>query len=480
MKRLLFCALLALTACHSEVRAPDRTTLPTPAALKTFQVQEPEVWTLDNQLTVWFLPDHRTPLAIAKLILPTGAATDPVEKAGLLSITASMLDEGAGDKDALTIDRFLQNTATDYGSSVSTDKTTLSFDFLSENVNSVFALLSDFLQKPQFNQKDFDRVIKKAQAQAQADEDDLGDVATLVMRKALFGNGYGSNPPSGTTASLKRITLDDVRACHQAAFSPEKATLLVTGDLDRKTLEQALEPLRNWKGQPKLTSADVTEPPPAAGLHFVAFPGSTQSMVLLAHRVPGNADVSEEAIKARFADGIFNQPFGSKFMGRLNMNLREDKGYTYGAHARFLRWNLAGMFMLKAQVEKNYTRATVDEMLSELMQIVGDKPITETEYQEGVDDQVLSLPMSFETLSSRADMFAQLIERGYSTDYWNRYTERTRAVTLQDAQASAMKNARGEDFIVVIAGDPELLPSLEGLGLKITQWDRQGNIIPSK
>ena len=167
-------------------------------------------------------------------------------------------------------------------------------------------------------------------------------------------------------------------------------------------------------------------------------------------------------------------------MGRLNMNLREDKGYTYGAHARFMRWNRAGMFMLKAQVDKTYTRATVDEMLSELMQIVGDKPITETEYREGIDDQVLSLPMSFETLSSRASMFAQLIENGYPTDYWNRYTERSRAVTLQDAQASAMKNARGEDFIVVIAGDPELLPSLEGLGLKITQWDRQGNIIPSK
>ncbi|MCA9527343.1 MAG: insulinase family protein, partial [Myxococcales bacterium] len=181
----------------------------------------------------------------------------------------------------------------------------------------------------------------------------------------------------------------------------------------------------------------------------------------------------------QLATDVFNWTIGGAFTSRLNLNLREDKGYTYGARSGFNRWRQAGFFSLGARVKADTTRASIDEIQKELADVTGARPVTDQERGEAVGGMLLGFPGDFERMASVAGQLTALVLDGHPSDYLQHWPARMEAVTTADANAMAKKYAHG-DFVIVVVGDKAaLLPTLESLGLPVIEHDGQGNLLPA-
>lgn len=450
--------------------AVDRTKMPEPKARKAWAPPAVETFTLANGVAVWLVEQPQAPLVSLKLVLPRGAATDPVEKAGLADLMVDLLDEGAGTRDALTLSEAFQRIATDYGASAGTDAIYFSLNLLADQLSPSLALLSDIVLRPKLPQAEFDRRKAQRLARALATEARPQSGASVVMRRALFGQGYGGNAAGGVQSTLKTLTLDDVKARYAALIKPEGAAFIVVGAVNRATLEPALNAaFGDWKGAPTLTAPAVAEAGPRA-IYFVDYPGTTQSTVMMVRRVAGNA-----AAKDYFAAKVFNWALGGAFTSRLNLNLREDKGYTYGARASLMRWQEAGVYLMYAAVKADTTRASIDEMINELRAMGGDKPLTEAEYGQAIGGMLLGFPGRFERLESVANQLAEVRADGFDPAWFRAWPENLGKVTLADARAAAKAHVDPTAFSIVIAGDwAKVGPTLAGLDLPVLHYNAQG------
>lgn len=484
MVRSSACALaLFFTACGST--PPPATTQPSaPVAAPTPKLPAPgpapqwapppvQTWTMDSGLEVWFLQQNQAPLVSLQLVFPEGAATDPVGKAGATALMLDMLDEGAGAHSALQLSEALQRLATDYGVSAATDGMLVSMNLLADKLDPSLALLKDILRAPKFDQTEFDRRKAQRQAGAIAQEADPGYARSLTTRRALFGAGYGGMPPGGTGATLKGLTLDDIKGRYRKVIQPSRAKLIVVGAVSRANFEAAWKThFGDWRGTGKSGVRPVKAEKAVAAIHFIDFPGGTQSSISVAQRTAGML------AKDRFATQIFNRPLGGAFTSRINLNLREDKGYTYGSRSGFNRWRKSGFFSVSAKVKASTTRASIDEIFKEFDWVIGSKPISQEERDKAVEGLLLGFPGRFERMSSVGGQLASLALDGLPSDALTAWPAKVGAVTLGDARKAANTYAQKGDFIIVIAGDWALVgPTLAGLNLPIIHHDHQGNPI---
>ncbi len=473
MSRFSACSMIlasCIAAGCGSTLSVDRTKLPTPKPDVAYQPKTPTVFTTANEIEVWQTENRKAPLFHFALILPTGSASDPADKAGLLSLTADLMDEGAGDYSALELADAFQNLATDFAASVSTDSVTFYLSGLQDEFDASLALLAQIIQKPHLSQTEFERVSQKHIASALAGEANLQQTAQLAYRYALYGDGYAGNAPTGNRDTLAKISLDDVKAAYAQAIKPKGAIAIMEGAMNQAELTTALNKyFSDWTGSPEAKSIPVaTQSSTEHHLVFVPHPGATQSFVALVRRAPGASD------PARYAEELFNEPFAGKFTSRVNMKIREEKGYSYGARGGFNRWKDAGVYGLYTQVDSRYTRATIDEMLALLLKVVSDEPLNDAEVSEAQSDLRLSFPSQFETIENRMDMLQSFAQTGRPADAALQYLNKIAAVTLDEAQEQARTFARPEDFVIVVAGTPELLESLQGLGHPIQLFTPQG------
>ena len=449
----------------------DRSKLPTPAPPPKWALPSVQTWKLSNGIGVWFLKYGETPLVSVKLIVPHGAATDPKGKAGLTSLMADLLDEGAGGKTTLELSEQWQRLATDYGASVGTDSVTFGLNTLVDSLGESLALLSDVVRRPKLDRKEFQRRKDQAIAAELSGEARPGNARMVVLRRALFGDGYGAFTPSGTRSTLKKLTLRDVRAHYEKVIAPTGAAFVVVGGVEAAEAKQLLEAsFGGWKHKATAATATVSPKAPKRGVYFIDYPGKTQSSVAVARR-------SDGALTPDLFDAlVMNRVLGGQFSSRLNLNLREDKGYTYGARSSFNRWKHAGFFSLTASVKTETTRGTLDEMFREASALCGTRPLSKNERKEAVDGLLLGFPGRFERVSSVASQLSRLPLYGRSPDWYSQWPARVSAVTLQAANAIGKKYCDPEALIVVIAGDrAKVVPTLEGLGLEVFDYDAQGN-----
>lgn len=449
----------------------DRTKLPEPGPRPDWAPPEVTRFELSNGIDVWYLRQDLAPLVSLELVVPRGAATDPEGKAGLTTLTADMLDEGAGERSALEISEELQRLATDYGADVGTDAVTVGMDMLADKVEPSLALLRDLLRAPTFPAEEFER--RKAQhiAAAIAAEADPGNARMLVLRRALFADGYGGAPPGGTRATLEGITLEDVKAHFGRVFTPEGTSVVVVGDIDREALEPLLEKtLGDWKGSAEVKAAPLAEAEPKRAIYLVDYPGTTQSAIAVARRAPGmKTDEYFEAL-------VYNRVVGGSFTSRVNMNLREQKGYTYGAGSAFNRWREAGFYWMAANVKTEVTRESIDEMLRELADCAEKRPVTAEEREQAIGGLLLGFPGQWERMSAVARQLVDLPLYDRPADWYNEWPERVQAVGLDAVNALARAYGDLEDYVIVVAGDASKVePSLKSLGLPILRYDAQGN-----
>ncbi len=454
-----------------ESQLPDRSKLPDPAPAPNWTPPAPQISQLSNGVRVWFVEQGPTPLVTVMVIFPHGAATDPPGKAGLTELTADMLDEGLKGMTALDIADELKNLATDYGPQVDVDNTSFYMNMMVDTLDPSLALLARFLRESTLPREEFDRRREHRIAAALAGESEPSTVRSIVLRRALFGHGYNGSIARGTRPTLGAITLRDVQRHYADLIAPEGMEIVVVGGTKSDVVRPLLEKyFGSWQGKPRVKDAAREEVPTRHAVHLVDFPNAAQSALVVATPAPGHGDPDY------FPALVFNRSWGGAFTSRVNLNLREDKGFTYGSSSAFQRYRDGGMFVMAAKVKTDTTRASLDEVFKEVSDVCGTRPLTSEEREEAVGGLLLGFPGRFQTINNVAWAFSSLPMYGRPIDWFERWPERVRGVTLEAANAVAKKYCDPKAWEVVLIGDhAKVEPTLEGLGMPLVVYDPQGN-----
>jgi zinc protease len=412
------------------------------------------------------------PLVSLSLVIPRGSETDPPKQAGLTYFMGDLLDEGAGKLGALELNERLQVLATDVNVSAAVDMVFASMNMIAENFGPSVDLLADIVRRPRFDEQEFQRRKAQLLSQALAGEADPHMGRRVALARALFGEGYAGSPSTGTRDSLATITLADIKAHYAKLMAAEGATFVVVGGISREDVAKHLErAFGDWAGEAKTQALPLAADGAAGKLYFVDYPGAAQSVIGVARRAPG-ADAED-----LFPASVFNRSFGESFTSRVNLNLREDKGYTYGASSAFQRFKKTGVFGVFSDVRTDVTRASLDEVLGELSGVCGARPVTEEERDNSVNGLLLGFPGAFESIGVVGQRFAQLPIYDRPLDWYERWPERVSAVTLEQANAAGRRYCDRSAFTVVVAGDKaKVAPTLESLGYGWVELDARGRL----
>jgi zinc protease len=448
----------------------DRSGLPKPGPQGIWAPPAPDAWQLKSGVSVLHRTHGSVPLVSLLLVIPRGSETDPPGKAGLTYMMADLLDEGAGKLGALELGDRLQALATDFSASANLDYVLLSMNMIEENFAPSVELLADIVRRPRFDEQEFKRRKAQLVTQALASEKDPHTGRRVAMYQALFGNGYAGALPTGTRDTLASISHADIKAHFARLLVGEGATFVVTGGIERAEVADVLQrSFGDWGGKPKVQANRLTPAPSNGKLYFVDYPGAAQSVIGVVRRAPG-AEAED-----LFPATVFNRSFGEAFTSRVNLNLREAKGYTYGAVSMFQRFREAGFFGVFSDVRTDVTRASLDEVLKELSDVCGARPLSEEERDSSVGGLLLGYPGSFESIGLLAARFAQLPIYHRPLDWFEKWPERVAGVTVEQANAAAHGYCDRAQYAVVVAGDKaKVAPTLEGIGFEMLSLDARG------
>ena len=457
-----------------EVAAAAWPAMPTPGPAPAFSVPEATRFTLANGVPVTLVTTGAVPLVELQLNVYTGSAADPVGGEGLAVITADMLNEGTTDKDALALERALQRLASDVGFGADLDYSYSRVNALEGNLEPTLALLAEMLSTPTFPQGDLERIVEDHKRSLLASKDDLNEVGHLAMNRTLWGDSYIGRPAGGTVDSLDGLSRDDVAGFHANAWVPANAGLVVVSRLTQEQIQPMLEgTLGAWTAEGEVPVVEVVAPAPKTGVsvYWVDKPGQTQSYVAVGNVAPGFDPDVTPLIE------LGNHPLGGNFTARINMNLREDKGYTYGARSYFGTAKRGGQYRARATVKSDTTAASITEFLAELRGALGERPITDEEHGRSVSSLVQSQPSSYERMSGVLGRFASADAIGMPADYRAGYAARIAGVDLNTAQAAFAEVVSGDDLVILVVGDRAAAgPAVEELGFgPIVALDDEGD-----
>jgi len=452
----------AWAAAVSAQQGPDRSKAPAVGAPPALHLPAIEKRTLSNGLPVWIMGVHKVPTVHVELALRAGTGYDPAGKFGLASLTADMLDEGAGTRNALAI-----ADAVDYlGASLSTaafsDAAYVDLHVPVARLDAALPIMADVVARPTFPDAELKRLREERLASLLEAQDDPEQLIQFAFPRIVFGpkHRYGSAMIGGQ-AALKGFTVADLKSFHASRYTPSNAVLVVTGDVTAaKVLPQLEKALGTWTG----AAGTPPQPPPAAAqlaerkVFIVDKPGAAQSQIRI-----GWVGVPRST-PDYFALRVMNTVLGESFTSRLNNNLREVHGYAYGASSRFDMRLSAGAFFAAAGVQTDKTTDALKEFFVELTNI--HQAVSAGELQKAKNYLALQLPRSFETSRDAANALAQMWVYTLPPDFYESYGRRIAAVTAEDVKRVADKYVQPEKFAVVIVGDRKVIePGVKSLNL---------------
>ena len=431
---------------------------------------------LSNGLDVLVVEHHELPVVNLNLVVKTGGASDPDAKGGLAQVTADMLDEGTPSQSSAAIADQLAGIGASLSLTAGWDSTTASIRALTSHLDAALDLYADVITNPAFPEQELARLRDTHLATLRLQRDNPDAVAGIVVQRVLYGRDhtYG-HPLSGDEASLKSITPQDVRAFYDAHVRPNNAALIVVGDVRATDVVAKLEKaFAAWKpGQTPSRPASAPPPPrDRAGIYLVDRPGSVQSVVQVAQvGVP-------RTTPDFFPLQVMNRILGGATSARLYMNLRQDKGYTYGANSAFSYRRGAGPFVAQAAVQGFSTKESVVEFLKELHGIRGGIPVSPEEIESARQAIIRGFPRGFETPEQIAANLEAVVVYELPDDYFNSYTQKIAAVTLDDLNRVAKQYLHPDRMAIVIVGDrksiEQPLRTVEGYGANLAFVDAEG------
>jgi zinc protease len=450
---------------------PWRNTQPKPGASKPLQLATPTTATLPNGLTLILSEKHEVPIVAANLVFRGGSDSNPADKPGLANFAAAMLDEGTSTRNALAIADQLAQLGASLGTGSSMDSMTVSARSLAKNFPATLELLADVSLRPSFPADEIDRQRAQRLGQLVQQRDNPAALVGTIAMQAVYGaqHPYGF-AEIGTEASVKAITRADMLAFWKVQFVPNNAALIVAGDITMPELRALAEKAfgaweRGATARPQL-GAPVTT---AARVVIVDKPGSPQTQL----RVAG---VGAERSSPDFRPlQVMNQVLGGSFSSRINMNLREANGYTYGAQSQFTFRRAPGPFQVAAGIRTDVTAPAVAEVFKEVLRMA-QQPMTADELQRAKDSMSYSLPGAFESSANAVNNFSNVFVYDLGLDYYTRYAAQVNAVTVEQATAAARKYLDSEKMVVIAVGDRSKIEiPLRELGLgPVEVWDADG------
>ena len=451
-----------------------RKNAPKPGPAGALHLPVPEKFKLSNGLTVLYSERSGLPLVAASLVLHAGSGVNPVDRPGLASMTARMLQQGTTTRSALQIADRAADLGATLNSGAGTDTTGVSTRSLSRNFPDALELLADVALHPSFPQAEIERVRSERLTGIVQEKDEPFALAMRVLTSALYGprHTYGY-PDSGTTESIKAISRDDVEHFWQQNYFPDDAALVVTGNIKLASLTPLLERrFGAWKAgrpaPPALGSPETTD----AKLILVDRPGAPQTtLVCFSMGLPRS---TPDYVPAE----VMNTDLGGLFSSRINMNLREAHGYTYGAGSAFVYHRAPGPFLVFSDVRTDVTAPATTEIFNELKRM-RDTQMTPAELLLSKDSIARSLPGRFERGTEAAGTFAELFTYDLPLDYFSALPDRINAVTIEQTQAMAKKYIQPEKTIVLAVGDrAKIEEDIKKLNLgKVEIRDTDGKVV---
>lgn len=439
----------------------DRSRLPTPGPTRTFPFPAIEKSTLPNGLRVWTVRHTQVPLVAFTLLIRRGASSDPAGKDGLAAVTADMLDEGSGDRSAIEIHEGLARLGAQFDTDIGSDATVASVTVLSRFTQRALQLLSDIVVRPANREEDFLRVRQLRLHRLAQMRDVPGAVADRSFLRLVYGSHPYGHSAVGTEASLASLNVDDVRAFHAGAIRPDAATLIAVGDCDHVSMVRlAGDAFEDWTGQGAAEPGHDGLLPQSARLNVVPRPRSPQSELRIG-QVAAARDTPDYHPLV-----VANTILGGQFVSRINLNLRENKGLTYGARTAFEFRRQPGPFVLQVSVQTSGTATAIEESIGEIAGIRGPRPVTPAELELGIAALTLGYARSFETGEQIGRAALQLALYDLPDDYFEQFVPRIERVTADDVSRVMTAHLDPARLVTLVVGDLDVIgPDLGALGL---------------
>ncbi len=441
--------------------AVDRSRLPVPGPGRSFAFPAIEKSRLPNGLNVWTVARPDVPLIAFVLLVRRGASADPPGRDGLAALTADMLDEGSGARSAIEIHEELARIGAQFDTDIGSDALSMSATVLSRFAARALAILSDIVVRPSLRDSDFSRVRQLRLHRLTQLRDMPGALADRVFLKLLYGAHPYGHTPIGNEVSLAGMTVDDVRSFHAIAIRPSFATLIAVGDCTHDQIAQlAADSFGTWEPAPEDPPRVDDGLPAAARLNVVPRPKAPQSELRIGHVGVPRATPDYHALV------VANTILGGQFVSRINLNLREDKGFTYGARTAFEFRRLAGPFVLQVSVQTTATARAIDESIAEIAGLRGPRPVTSGELELGIAALTRGYARNFETADHIARAVMQLALFDLPDDYFAEFVPTVSRVTADDVHSVMQRHVDPERLTTLIVGDLDAIGAdLAALGL---------------
>ena len=464
---------IVMTSPLSAQETLDRTKRPVAQPVPRVQLPDIQKATLSNGLNVWLVEHHELPLVAFNLVIQAGADHDPLKMPGLASITADVIDEGTKTRDALEISDELQSIGADLRVQSSQDGTFMSLGTLTKHLDLALSVYTDVLMNPAFPEKEFDRIKKQRITALLQQKDQPAMIASLAFNHILYGpdHPYGNNQ-TGTEASLNSMTREDLQKFYSSFYRPNNATLIIVGDVTLKDMAKRLEQsLAGWKGAAiPAVAIPAASAPDQRRVYLIDKPGAAQSEIRIGY--PALARNTPDF----FPVTLMSRILGGQFTSRLNLNLREKHGYTYGARCGFSFNKQPGPFTASAGVTTAKTDSSLREFFYEIDRMQSDgATLEELEFvKKGFSG---AFALSFETPAQIAGALQNIVLYKLPEDYYARYLESIDKVSLADVNRVAKKYLDSSRMAAVVVGDLKVIQAdVKKLNLgESAQCDVEGN-----
>ncbi len=456
----------------------DRSQLPSPAEPPEARFPDFERTTLSNGLKVIVAERHSVPIVNFNLVLDAGYAADQFLVPGVASLAMSMLDEGTKKRDSLEISEELSMLGASIDAGSDLDASSVSLSTLKTALDDALDIYADVVLNPVFPEKEFKRLQKEQLAGIQREMSDPNGMASRVFPKLLYGEGHAYSNPlsgSGTEESVSAMTREDLQKFKDTWFKPNHATLIVVGDTSMDEIIPKIESaFSDWEpGDVPQKNIGHVERPAKAVVYLMDRPDALQSVIRAGHVIPPESNPDEIAIET------MNTILGGSFTSRINMNLREDKHWTYGARSGMIGARGQRPFYVSTSVQSDKTKETMIEIRKELDSITGDRPPTEDELEKVTKKQTLQLTGRWETIRSVGGSLTNIVRYGLPDDYYQTYAGKVRALTLPELTDVTKQTIHPEQLTWVIVGDLEKIEAgIRELDLgEIHRIDPSGEIL---
>ncbi|MHB1686779.1 MAG: M16 family metallopeptidase [Ignavibacteriaceae bacterium] len=451
----------------------DRTTKPAYTEDISFSLPLIEKFKLQNGLEVLFIQKRKLPIIRLSLIVNAGSKFDPEDKKGLANLFAMAIDEGAGNYSALELSEEFDTLGANFSVNSNHDKVYLTLQTLTENFDRALELFCTVLTSPQFTEEDFLRQQRKTLTHLLQLKDDPEEIADNVFSYVMFGkeNSYAF-PTHGCEDNIKNISIDEVKNYYKKYSTPDNSTLVVAGDSTVNELTEKLNHyLTSWQAKHSPVTLTFKTQESLNQIFLVDKKDSVQSEIRIGH------PSSKRNLIDYFPKLVLNTILGGPFTSRINLNLRENKGYTYGASSSFGYLQESGFFIVSTSVGLENTANAIKEILNELNKIR--EGVTAAELEFAKSFLIRQFPSNFETYGQITSNLTSMVIHSLPDDYFNTYLENLKMISIEEVNKAAREYIFTGNLSIVVVGDKEkLLPQLKKSNFeKIVSADYLGNVL---